>query len=115
MFSSPSLNHFENGRSHSRAFVNGFDQLRRSRARRSQKATKSRSASSYRSAFAFAWAVKAGSGGNVRLSASRFSMAASLGALGSTLTWPLLRCRTVFVRDECEAFYGGRRMLPPHG
>ena len=44
----------------------------------------SASASAYRSAVALAWAVNAGSGGNVRSSARRFSI--SGGGVGSTVT-----------------------------
>src|SRR3954469_6095327 len=73
-FSSPPVNHFANGRSHSSVVLNGVDQSRVSRARLAQNASKSASASAYRSAVALAWAAKAGSGGKSRDSAIRFSI-----------------------------------------
>ena len=87
MFSLPPVNHLANGRSHSRVVWNGSNQSTRSRARRAQKPSKSASASAYRSAVAFAWAEKAGSGGKVRLSARRFSISIEEG-VGSTVTGP---------------------------
>src|SRR2546426_356834 len=86
MLSVPPTNHLAKGRSHSRVLSNGFVQSTRSRAMRAQNASKSRSASSYRLAFALACAVNAGSGGNVRRSASRFSIAACDGEDDSTVT-----------------------------
>src|SRR6185503_5763928 len=86
MLSLPPTNHFANGSSHSSVFVNGSFQVTVSRAIFAQKASGSRFASSYSAAWAFAWAVNAGSGGKVRPSARRFS----ISGRWSTLTWPLL-------------------------
>ena len=83
------MNHLANGRSHSSVVVNGVDQSSRSRARFAQNASKSASASSYRAAVALAWAANAGSGGNVRDSARRFSISGD-GTGGSTLTGSLV-------------------------
>ncbi len=79
------MNHLANGRSHSSVLVNGVDQSIRSRARFAQNASKSASASTYRSAVALACAAKAGSGGYVRDSARRFSISGD-GSGCSTLT-----------------------------
>src|SRR3954452_11945005 len=84
MFSLPPTNHFANGRSHSSVVWKGSFQVIVSRAILAQNASGSRSASSYRDAWAFAWAVNAGSGGKVRPSASRFS----ISGRWSTLTGP---------------------------
>ena len=87
MLSLPPVNHLANGRSHSSVVWNGSNQSIRSRASLAQNASKSASASAYRSAVALAWAVNAGSGGNDRVSASRFSISGEDGD-GSTLTDP---------------------------
>ena len=88
MLSLPPTNHFANGRSHSRVVWKSSTQSIRSRASRAQNASWSASASAYRSAVALAWAVNAGSGGNVRSSARRFSISGERGRLdahGGTL------------------------------
>src|SRR6476661_9062842 len=82
MFSSPPMNQRAKGRSHSRVFSNGLNQLIRSRASRSQNASKSVSASRYRSDVALACVVKAGSGGKVRASRSRFSISGATDRAG---------------------------------
>src|SRR6185503_14096969 len=93
MFSLPPTNHFANGRSHSSVVWNGSTQSTVSRAIVAQKASKSRSASSYSSGLALAPAAKAGSGGKVRDSASRFSISGD-GVDGSTLNGsPRMRSR----------------------
>ena len=56
MLSLPPVNHLANGRSHSSVVWNGSNQSIRSRASVAQNASKSASASTYRSAVAFAWA-----------------------------------------------------------
>ena len=69
------------GQIQARVFVKGRCQRSFWRARSAQKASKSASALAYRSGPALALAVKAGSGGNVRPSAMRFSISWSrLGA-----------------------------------
>src|SRR6476659_8950050 len=82
MFSSPPMNQRAKGRSHSRVFSNGLNQLIRSRASRSQNASKSVSASRYRSDVALACVVKPGSGGKVRASRSRFSISGATDGAG---------------------------------
>ena len=84
------MNHFANGSSHSSVLSKGFVQLIRSRARLAQNASKSASASAYRSSVALAWAAKAGSGGKSRDSARRFSISGG-GSGCSTLTGPSFR------------------------
>ena len=81
--------------------VEGSTQSMRSRASRAQNASKSASASAYSSAVALACAANAGSGGNVRSSARRFSISGDGVGDGSTLTEPLL--------SESSA---GRAILP---
>src|SRR6185312_7123812 len=80
------MNHLANGRSHSSVLVNGSSQSRRSRASRAQNSTGSASASAYRSGLALAWAENAASGGNLRFSARRFSIAADWDEVASALT-----------------------------
>src|SRR3990170_1901303 len=74
MLSLPPTNHLAKGRSHSRVVWKSSIQSMRSGASRAQNASGSASASAYRSALALACAVNAGSGGNLRSSARRFSI-----------------------------------------
>src|SRR6266496_3903951 len=99
MFSWPPVNHFANGRSHSRVVSKGLAQLTRSRAMSAQNSSKSRSAASYRSAVALALAAKSGDGGNVRFSARSASIS-GFDVDGSMLTENLL--------PTTWAFYAGR-------
>ena len=107
MFSLPPTNHFANGRSHSSVVVNGSFQVTVSRAIRAQNASGSRAASSYSDGWAFAWAEKAGSGGNVRASARRFS----ISGRWSTLTWAspagMVRNEQRSSQGSVRPFYAG--------
>src|SRR5690349_20901685 len=110
MFSFPPTNHFAKGRSHSSVVWNGSFQVTVSRAIRAQKASGSAPASSYSDGPALAWALNAGSGGNVRPSARRFS----ISGRWSTLTGDSCRAdeRRGGLPCAVRPFYAGDPPMP---
>ena len=87
MFSLPPVNHLANGRSHSSVVSNGSNQSIRSRASLAQKASKSASASRVEVRRGVGLGGEGGAGGNVRVSARRFSISGEVES-GLTLTDP---------------------------